>query len=113
MDMKGNIDKLMQEAQKMQEKMQEAQKEIANLEVEGTAGGGMVTIRMSGRYDAKSVKINPSLVDEDIEVIEDLVAAAINDAVRKVESTSKDRIGKLTAGIQLPPGFPGGIGDDK
>jgi DNA-binding YbaB/EbfC family protein len=100
-----NLNNLMKEAQKMQERMQQAQQELTEMMVFGEAGGGMVRIEMNGRHDALKTKINPSLLEEGIDMIEDLVTAAINDAVRKVEKASKDKIAKLTAGMQLPPNF--------
>lgn len=102
-----NINDLMKEAKRMQEKMQFAQQELIQLEVVGEAGGGLVKITMNGRHDVKAVYINPSLMDEDKEMIEDLVAAAFNDGVRKIEKVSKDKISALTAGLpkdfQMPP----------
>jgi len=105
MDMKGGLGKIMQQAQEMQAKMQEAQKEIANLRVTGEAGAGLVKITMTGKHDVTKVVIDPSLLKEDKEMLEDLIAAAVNDAVRKVEVTAKEKMAKLTAGMQLPPGF--------
>ncbi len=103
MDLKANLGDIMKEAQKMQEKMQKAQQELANLEIQGEAGAGLVKIIMNGRHDAKSVWINANLMDEDKEMLEDLIVAAINDAVRKVEKASKEKIADLTAGLKLPP----------
>lgn len=108
MDMKANLDNLMKEAQKMQSKMQDAQKELAALTVVGEAGAGLVKIEMNGRHDVRKVTINDNLMDEDKEMIEDLVAAAVNDAVRKIEKESKSKISQLTAGLDLP-GDLGGI----
>ena len=99
------IGDLMKQAQQMQEKMQQLQAEIAAIEVEGQAGGGLVKIIMSGRHDVRSVTIDPSLMNEDKEILEDLLAAAVNDAVRRVEETNKTKMGGLTAGFNLPPGF--------
>lgn len=113
MDMKANLGNLMKEAQKMQKKMQEAQKELVNLEVTGESGAGMVQLIMNGRHDVKKVTLNPSLMDEDKEVLEDLIAAAINDAVRKIEKQSKDKIGQLASGINLPGDFNIPTGDDE
>lgn len=101
MDMNQNLNNLMKEAQKMQERMQEAQQQLTQLEVKGEAGGGMVTVIMNGRHDVKSVKINPSILDE-VEMLEDLVCAAVNDAVRKVEKASKEKISQLTSGLNIP-----------
>jgi DNA-binding YbaB/EbfC family protein len=102
--MKGLGD-MMKQAQEMQEKMSRMQEEIANLEVEGSAGAGMVSVVMTGRHDVKSVKIDDSLMQEEKEMLEDLLAAAVNDAVRKLEEANKDKLGSLTAGFQMPPGF--------
>ncbi|MFA5960998.1 MAG: YbaB/EbfC family nucleoid-associated protein [Tatlockia sp.] len=100
MDINQNLGNLMKEAQKMQQRMQEAQEELSKLIVEGAAGG--IRVRMNGRHDVVEVKINSKLMDEDVEMMEDLVAAAVNDAVRKIEKESKDRIAKLTAGLNIP-----------
>lgn len=89
----------------MQENMQKAQAEIANLEVTGEAGGGMVSVVMTGKHDLKRVTIDPTLMEEDKEMIEDLLAAAVNDAVRKVESTSQEKMSGVTGGMELPPGM--------
>lgn len=102
--MKGLGD-LMKQAQQMQEKMQDAQNEVANVEVKGESGAGLVKVVMTGRHDVKNLNIDPSLLDEDKEILEDLIAAAINDAVRKVEEATKDKMSSVTAGIPLPPGF--------
>ena len=102
--MKGLGD-LMKQAQQMQEKMQEAQQEVANVEVSGESGAGMVKIVMTGKHDVKSVDIDPSLLQEDKEILEDMIAAAVNDAVRKVEEQTKDMMSSVTNGIPLPPGF--------
>lgn len=102
MDMNANLGDIMKEAQKMQERMQKAQEELANMTVTGEAGAGLVKVTMNGRHDVKSVSINQNLMDEDKEMIEDLVAAAVNDAVRKVEKESKNKIAELTAGLNLP-----------
>ena len=102
--MKGLGD-LMKQAQQMQEKMQEAQQEVANVEVSGESGAGMVKIVMTGKHDVKSVDIDPSLLQEDKEILEDMIAAAVNDAVRKVEEQTKDMMSSVTSGIPLPPGF--------
>jgi hypothetical protein len=98
----GNI---MKQAQEMQEKMQRVQEEIARAEVQGEAGAGMVKITMNGRHDVSKVDIDPSVMEEDKELLEDLLAAAVNDAVRKVEANSKARMEEITAGMNLPPGF--------
>ncbi len=100
-----SINKLMKQAQQMQEKMQQMQEEIANLEVTGESGAGMIRVVMNGRHDVKKVTLDPSLMSEDKEFLEDLLAAAVNDAVRKVESTTKEKMASLTGGLQMPPGF--------
>ncbi len=102
--MKGNIAQLMQQAQKMQEQMKKAQEELGQLEVIGQAGGGLVSITMNGRHEVRRVSIDPEIGD-DREMIEDLVAAAINDAINKVQETSQEKMSGLTSGLNLPPGF--------
>ena len=102
---KGGMGNLMKQAQKMQEQMQKAQEELANAEVQGESGAGMVKVVMNGRHDVKSVTIDPSLLSEDKELLEDLLAAAVNDAVRKIEQQSQDKMSGLTSGMGLPPGF--------
>ena len=102
--MKGNIAGLMQQAQKMQQEMQKAQEELANLEVTGQAGGGMVSVVMNGQHAVKRVKIDPALTD-DIEMLEDLVTAATNDAVNRIKETSEQQMAGVTQGMKLPPGF--------
>ena len=103
--MEFDMNSLLQQAQAMQEKMKKMQDEIASQEVTGEAGAGMVKVTMNGRHDVRGVDIDPSLLQEDKEILEDLLAAAINDAVRKVEKQQQDGMGKLTAGMPLPPGF--------
>jgi DNA-binding YbaB/EbfC family protein len=103
--MKENIAELMQQAQKMQADMQKKQEEIANAEVQGEAGAGMVTVIMTGRHDIKRVSIDDAVLSEDKEVLEDLLAAAVNDAVRKVEAHNREAMSGLTAGLNLPAGF--------
>ena len=103
--MKDGLGNLMQQAQKMQVKMQKMQQEVANLEVQGESGAGMVKVTMTGRHDVKRVSIDDSLLNEDKEILEDLIAAAVNDAVRKVEQESKQGMSGLTDGLNLPPGF--------
>jgi DNA-binding YbaB/EbfC family protein len=103
--MKGGMGNLMKQAQKMQEDMQKAQEEIARSEVTGEAGAGLVSIVMNGRHDVKRVSIDDSLMEEDKEILEDLIAAAVNDAVRKVETTSQEQMSKITQGMGMPPGF--------
>lgn len=101
----GNMGDIMKQAQEMQEKMQEMQEQIANKEVTGEAGAGMVKVLMTGRHDVKSVNIDPSLLSEDKEMLEDLLAAAVNDAVRRVEENNKEMMAQMTGGIPMPPGF--------
>ena len=106
--MKGGMAGLMKQAQQMQEKMQKMQEELANAEVTGQSGGGLVSVVMTGRHDVKRVSIDQSLMstdEDDKEVLEDLIDAALNDAVRKIEQSSQDKMGGMTAGMQLPPGF--------
>lgn len=102
--MRGNVAQLMQQAQKMQENMQRAQAELAALEVTGGAGGGMVEVTLSGRMECRKVRIDPSVLS-DAEMTEDLVAAAINDAVNKVNAESQARMSAATAGMPMPPGM--------
>ena len=102
--MRGNIAQLMQQAQKMQADMQRVQEELASLEVTGKAGGGMVEVTLTGRMECRKVRIDPSVIT-DAEMTEDLVAAAINDAVNKVNAASQEKMGAATAGMQLPPGM--------
>lgn len=102
---KGGMGNLMQQAQEMQEKMQRIQEEIARTEVSGEAGAGMIKVTMNGRHDVSKVDIDPSILEEDKEMLEDLLAAAVNDAVRKVEASSKAKMEEATAGLNLPPGF--------
>jgi len=103
--MKGNLSDLMQQAQKMQAEMQKAQEELANAEVQGESGAGLVTVTMTGRHDVKRVSIDPAVFSESKEVLEDLLAAAVNDAVRKVEAQNQQAMSGLAAGLNLPGGF--------
>jgi nucleoid-associated protein EbfC len=103
--MKPNLNNLMKQAQAMQADMQKAQAEIANLEVTGESGGGMVKITMNGRHEVKRVQIEPSVSGEDRDMLEDLVAAAANDAVHKLEARVQEKMASLTTGLQLPPGM--------
>ena len=103
--MKGGIGNILKQAQQLQTSMQKAQEELANVEVTGEAGAGMVQVVMTGRHDVRRVTIDPSLLSEDREMLEDLVAAAVNDAVRKVERTVQERMSGLTAGLGLPGGL--------
>ncbi|WP_461481997.1 YbaB/EbfC family nucleoid-associated protein [Porticoccus sp.] len=100
-----NINELMKQAQQMQQKMQQLQAEAAKVEVTGESGAGMVTVVMNGRHDVRKVSIDPSVLSEDKEFLEDLLAAAVNDAVRKVEESQREQMEKLTGGMQMPPGF--------
>ncbi len=102
--MKGALGGLMKQAQKMQDDMKKAQAELANAEVTGQAGGGMVSVVMTGRHDLRRVNIDDSVMD-DKEMLEDLLAAAVNDAVRQIEEESKDKMSGMTDGLNLPPGF--------
>ena len=102
---KGGMGNIMKQAQEMQEKMQRVQEEVAKAEVHGEAGAGMVKITMNGRHDVKRVNIDPSVLSEDKEVLEDLLAAAVNDAVRKVEAHNREAMSGLAAGLDLPGGF--------
>ena len=103
--MRGDIGNLMKQAQTLQANMQKAQAEIATLEVIGEAGGGMVKVTITGKHEVKRVQIEPSIVGEDREMLEDLVAAAMNDAVRKAEAASQAKMASLMGGMQLPPGM--------
>ncbi|MDQ7017486.1 MAG: YbaB/EbfC family nucleoid-associated protein [Gammaproteobacteria bacterium] len=103
--MKGGLGGLMKQAQKMQADMQKAQEEVANLEIEGQAGGGMVKVSMNGRHELRRVHIDPALMEDDKEMLEDLLAAAVNDASKKVDAASKDMMSGVTSGMSLPPGF--------
>jgi DNA-binding YbaB/EbfC family protein len=102
--MKGGLGNIMKQAQAMQENMQKAQEELARIEVVGESGGGLVTLTMTCRHDVKSVNIDPELLGdvEDKEVLQDLIAAALNDAVRKVEKTSEEKMSGLTGGLNIP-----------
>lgn len=102
--MKG-LNDLMQQAQQMQQKMQQAQESLAKQEVTGESGAGMVAVVMNGRHDVRRVSIDASLMNEEKEILEDLLAAAVNDAVRKVEQNNQQQMSDLTAGINLPDGF--------
>lgn len=104
--MKGQIGKLMKQAQQMQANMQKAQQELANMEVEGESGGGLVKVIMTGRHELRRVSIDPSLfADDDREMLEDLVAAAVNDAVQRVEKNTQEKMSGFTSGFDLPAGF--------
>lgn len=103
--MKGAIGNLMKQAQQLQADLKKAQEELATLEVTGEAGAGMVKVQMTGRHDIKRVTIDPSLLQEDKEMLEDLLAAAVNDANRRVEEATKDKFSSMSMGMGLPPGF--------
>jgi DNA-binding YbaB/EbfC family protein len=105
MNMKGGLAGLMKQAQQMQENMKRMQEQLATVEVEGQSGAGLVKLTMTCRYDVKRVSIDDSLLKDDKDMLEDLVAAAFNDAVRKVEATTQEKLGGMTAGMGLPPGF--------
>ena len=100
--LKGGMGNLMKQAQKMQEQMQKMQEELANAEVTGEAGAGLVKVAMTGRHDVRRVMIDPSLMEEDKEILEDLIAAAVNDAVRKVEQNQQEKMGEITGGMGIP-----------
>ena len=102
--MKGGIAGLMKQAQQMQENMKKMQDSLGSIEVEGQSGAGMVKVTMTCKYDVRRVIIDPSVMD-DKEMLEDLIAAAVNDAVRRVETTTQEKMSGFTAGLNLPPGF--------
>jgi DNA-binding YbaB/EbfC family protein len=103
--MKGGMGNLMKQAQQMQAKMAKAQEELAKMEVVGESGAGMVKVTMTGGHSVRRVDIDDSLMEDDKEMLEDLISAAFNDAVRRVEEQNKDKMGSLTGGMQLPPGM--------
>jgi hypothetical protein len=103
--MKGGIGNLMKQAQQMQENLKKAQARIAEIEVEGQSGAGMVKVVMNGKHDVRRVNIDASLMSDDKDLLEDLIAAAVNDAVRKVEATTQEMMAGVTAGMPLPPGM--------
>ena len=103
--MKGGLGPLMKQAQQMQENMKNMQEQLATVEVEGQSGAGMVKIVMTCRYDVKRVNIDDSLLNDDKDMLEDLLAAAVNDAVRRVEATTQEKMSGVTAGMGLPPGM--------
>jgi len=102
---KGQIAGLMKQAQQMQDNMKRVQEQLGSIEVEGQSGAGLVKVLMTCKYDLKRVNIDPSLLKDDKEMLEDLVAAAVNDAVRKIESTVQDKMASVTAGMPMPPGM--------
>ena len=103
--MKGQLGQLMQQAQQMQENLKRAQEEIAKLEVTGSAGGGMVEVTMTGRHEVRRVRFDRKLITDDPEMAEDMVAAAVNDAVNRVAEASQQKLGSVSSGMSLPPGF--------
>ena len=103
--MKGGLGGLMKQAQQMQENMKKMQEQLAHTEVEGQSGAGMVKVTMTCRHDVRRVQIDPALLAEDKDMLEDLVAAAMNDAVRKAESVTQEKMGGFTSGLDLPPGM--------
>lgn len=103
--MKGGLGNMMKQAQKMQADLQKAQEEVAKLEVTGESGGGLVKVTMTGKHEVRRVEIDDSLMGDDKEMLEDLVAAAINDASHRVTEKSQEQMSSVTAGINLPPGF--------
>jgi DNA-binding YbaB/EbfC family protein len=103
--MKGGLGNLMRQAQQMQESMQKAQAELAEIEVTGESGAGMVKVTLNGRHEAKKVLIEPKLLGEDQDMLEDLLTAAINDAVRKIAARTQEKYSGLMSGMNLPPGM--------
>jgi len=103
--MKAGMGNIMKQAQQMQENLQKAQDEIAKLEVIGESGAGLVKVTMTGRHDVKRVEIDPSIINDDKEMLEDLLAAAVNDANRRVETTTQDKMSEFTTGLGLPAGM--------
>lgn len=103
--MKGGLGNLMKQAQQMQENMKAMQEKLGSIEVEGQSGAGMVKVSMTCRYDVKRISIDSSLIGDDKEMLEDLIAAAVNDAVRRVESTTQEKMAGFTSGLSLPPGM--------
>ena len=102
---KGGLGGLMKQAQQMQEKMQKMQEEIAQLEVTGESGAGLVKVTINGAHNCRRVESDPSLLEGDKEMLEDLVAAAFNDAARRIDETQKEKMASVSSGMQLPPGF--------
>ncbi len=100
--MKGGLGNLMKQAQEMQENLKKAQEELATLEISGQSGGGLVEVVMTGRHDVKRVKIDQLLLSDDKEILEDLIAAAVNDTVKKIEQLTKEKMGGLTGGMNIP-----------
>ena len=102
---KGGLGNLMKQAQQMQDRMQKMQEEIAQLEVTGESGAGLVKITINGAHNCRRIDIDPSLMEDDKEMLEDLIAAAFNDAIRRAEELQKEKMASVTAGMPLPPGF--------
>ncbi|MFD0966285.1 YbaB/EbfC family nucleoid-associated protein [Seminibacterium arietis] len=102
---KGGLGNLMKQAQQMQDRMQKMQEEIAQLEVCGEAGAGLVKVTINGGHNCRRVEIDPTLMEDDKEMLEDLIAAAFNDAIRRAEELQKEKMASVTAGMSLPPGF--------
>lgn len=102
---KGGMGNLMKQAQQMQDRMQQLQEEIATMEVVGESGAGLVKVTITGSHSVRRVEIDPSLMEDDKEMLEDLIAAAFNDASRRVEETQKEKMASITGGMQLPPGM--------
>ena len=103
--MKAGFGDMMKQAQQMQENLKKVQDDIARMEVTGESGAGLVKVIMTGRHDLKSVKIDKSLINEDIEMLEDLLAAAVNNANQRVETTTQEKMSEFTSGLNLPPGI--------
>lgn len=103
--MKGGLGNLMKQAQKVQADMQKVQEEIAAMEVEGQSGGGLVKVLMTGQHELRRVSIDDSLLGDDKEMLEDLIAAAVNDASQRIDATGKEKMSSMTAGLNLPPGL--------
>ena len=103
--MKNQLAGLMKQAQKMQDDMKKAQDELASIEIEGQSGAGLVKVTMNCKHDVKRVQIDPSLLEDDKDMLEDLVAAAFNDAARRIDETQKEKMASVSSGMQLPPGF--------
>lgn len=102
---KGGLGNLMKQAQQMQEKMQKVQEEIANMEVTGESGAGLVKVTINGAHNCRRIEIDPSLMVDDKDMLEDLIAAAFNDAARRIEEAQKEKMANVSNGMQLPPGF--------
>jgi len=102
---KGGMGNIMKQAQQMQERMQKSQEELAKIEVTGESGAGLVKVTMTCNHNVRRVEIDPSLMEDDKDMIEDLVAVAINDSVRRIQETTKEKMGDVTGGMPLPPGF--------